>query len=68
MSRRNIGFRLDTRIAEAMTKLAKSKNQSTNRFIESEFLKLCQQAGLLSEDFEPLGETRGGDRTIKDES
>lgn len=58
-------FRLDERVLEAITKAAKDSNNSKNRYIETLFVKHCQSLGLLPFDFEPLGETRGGDRTSK---
>lgn len=56
-------FRLDERVLEAVTKAAKLHNTSKNHYIETLFIKHCQALGLINMDFEPLGETRGGDRT-----
>ncbi len=65
--RKSTTFRLDERIIKAMDKAAKQANASKNRYIENIFLKHCQALGILPMDFEPLGETRGGDRTKKEE-
>jgi hypothetical protein len=66
IQRKSTTFRLDERIIEAIEKAAKLSNASKNRYIEMLFIKHCQGLGILPMDFEPLGETRGGDRTNKD--
>jgi hypothetical protein len=48
-----------------LNKLSKEKNTSVNRFIESHFLKVAIERGMLPEDTELLGETRGGNRKGK---
>lgn len=63
--RKSTTFRLDERVIEAMTQAAKLANASKNRYIENIFVKHCQSLGVLPMDFEPLGETRGGDTTKK---
>lgn len=63
--RKSTTFRLDERVIEAMTQAAKRANASKNRYIENIFVKHCQSLGVLPMDFEPLGETRGGDTTTK---
>ena len=65
--RKSTTFRLDERIIDAITTAAKVNNQSKNRYIENLFIKHCQGLGILPMDFEPLGETRGGDRSEKEE-
>lgn len=56
-------FRIDERLLNAMTKAARMHNTSKNHYIETLFMKHCQELNLIDQDFEPLGETRGGDRT-----
>jgi hypothetical protein len=56
-------FRIDERLLEAIAVAARKHNTSKNHYIESLFIKHCQELNLISQDFEPLGETRGGDRT-----
>lgn len=63
--RKSTTFRLDERVIEAITKAAKLSNASKNRYIETIFVKHCQALSILPMDFEPLGETRGGDTTGK---
>lgn len=63
--RKSTTFRLDERVIDAITKAAKINNASKNRYIETVFVKHCQALGILPMDFEPLGETRGGDTTGK---
>ncbi len=65
--RKSTTFRLDERVIDAMTKAAKLSNASKNRYIETIFIKHCQALGVLPNDFEALGETRGGDRTKDDQ-
>jgi hypothetical protein len=60
--RRQIALRIDEGILEILSKLAKSDNTSVNKYIEKHFLDYGKKNGLLPEDFELLGETRGGDR------
>ncbi|MBD2208119.1 hypothetical protein [Calothrix sp. FACHB-168] len=62
ISRKSTTFRIDERIIEAIERAAKLNNASKNRYIEMLFIKHCQGLGILPLDFEPLGETRGGDR------
>jgi hypothetical protein len=63
--RKPVAYRIDSAILEVLAKLAKEQNTSVNRYIESHFLKVAIERGLLSEDTELLGETRGGKRKSK---
>lgn len=36
---------------------------SANRFVENLFFEMAKTEGLIPTDAEPLGETRGGDRS-----
>jgi hypothetical protein len=65
--RKSTTFRLDERLIEAIGVAARLNNQSKNRYIETLFIKHCQGLGILPMDFEALGETRGGDRTEKED-
>jgi hypothetical protein len=60
--RKPVAYRIDSTILEVLQKLAKEQNTSVNRFLESHFLKLAIERGMLPEDTELLGETRGGRR------
>lgn len=65
--RRQVALRIDEGILEMLTRLAKADNTSVNKYIEKHFLDYGRKNDLLPNDFELLGETRGGDRkTIKD--
>ena len=59
-------FRIDERVLEAVVQAAKKANLGKNRFIENLLIEYCQRSGFLPEDFEPLGENRGGKRDKKD--
>ncbi|NJM23578.1 MAG: hypothetical protein HC907_35635 [Richelia sp. SM1_7_0] len=63
--RRQVALRLDEGILEMLTQLAKADNTSMNRYIEKHFLDYGKKNALLPDDFELLGETRGGDRKSK---
>jgi hypothetical protein len=63
--RKPVAYRIDSTILEVLQKLAKENNTSVNRFLESHFLKLAIERGMLPEDTELLGETRGGRRDKK---
>jgi hypothetical protein len=63
--RKPVAYRIDSTILEVLNKLAKEHNTSINRFIESHFLKIAIERGMLPEDTELLGETRGGSRKSK---
>lgn len=63
--RKPVAYRIDSTILEVLNKLAKEHNTSVNRFIESHFLKIAIERGMLPEDTELLGETRGGSRKNK---
>lgn len=58
-------FRFDERVLEAVIKLAQKNNIGKNRFIENLLIKVCIEEGILPQDFEPLGETRGGKKHDK---
>lgn len=63
MPRKRITYTIDERIGDLIAKLAKLENVSRNRYLENHFANVGIRTGLLPADFEPLGETRGGDRT-----
>ncbi len=60
--RRQVALRIDEGILEMLAKLAKADNTSMNKYIEKHFLEYGKNQKLLPDDFELLGETRGGDR------
>ena len=60
--RKQVAYRIDSIILELLAKLAREQNTSVNRYLESHFLKIGIERGLIPPDTELLGETRGGDR------
>ena len=63
MPRKRITAALDINVIEAMKAAAKTANTSMSRYIESVLMDDAKQQSLLPDDYEPLGETRGGDRS-----
>lgn len=63
MARKRAAFRLDERILDALEDAAKSSGRSRNAWLEYHLFNLFKSTGHLKEETEPLGETRGGDRT-----
>ena len=63
--RKPVAYRLDELVIEVLAKLAKKENSSINRYIEKHFFQIGIDEGLISENEELIGETRGGDRTGK---
>lgn len=64
--RRQVALRIDEGILEMLAKLAKADNTSMNKYIEKHFVEYGKSQKLLPDDFELLGETRGGDRSRTD--
>jgi hypothetical protein len=64
--RKPVAYRIDSVILDLLAKLAREQNTSVNRYLESHFLKIGIERGLISPDTELLGETRGGDRSKTD--
>jgi len=63
MARKAVTYRFDTRIIEAVKARAKRANSSANNWLETLLIGVLKTDGELPDDFEPLGETRGGDRS-----
>lgn len=55
-------FRLDEIVIEGLNELAKRKNSSANRLLENSLFEMLRKEGVITDDIEPLGETRGGDQ------
>ncbi|NJM72582.1 MAG: hypothetical protein HC862_21875 [Scytonema sp. RU_4_4] len=64
--RKAVTYRIDEAIIKAVDKIARENNSSVNRYIESLLYAHCKEKGELT-DIYPLGETRGGDRTNKED-
>ena len=64
--RKNTAFRLDIEAVKAFKRLAKQANMSLPKYVEKVMVEHAKEKGAMSEDYEMLGETRGGDRTSED--
>ena len=61
--RKNTAFRLDVEAIAAFRRLAKTENMSLPKYVEKVMIEHAKEKGEISQDYELLGETRGGDRT-----
>ena len=68
MPRRAVTYRFDERVIEALKARSRKSNSSVSNWLETLLIETLMRSGDLPADFEPLGETRGGDRTNKKES
>ncbi|MEM9093166.1 MAG: hypothetical protein AAGC93_31120 [Cyanobacteria bacterium P01_F01_bin.53] len=66
MARKRRSYHLDERVIEAIQKLAGDSYTSANRYLEMLLFDIAKAKGALPPDAEPLGETRGGDRTSEE--
>ncbi len=67
MPRRRITVSVDTEILDLLSDKATALNTSISRITEIALIAYSKELGLLSDDYRPLGETRGGDRTSEGE-
>lgn len=58
--RKPVAYRIDELVLEVLAKLAKEENSSVNRYIEKHFFTVGKERGLIDQNEELLGETRGG--------
>lgn len=63
MPRKNTTLRLDVDAVIAFRVLAKKSNMSFPRYLEALMVRHAKASGVLDDGYEPIGETRGGDRT-----
>ena len=63
MARKRVTYRLDEKLIQALKFQARSDNSSANNWLENLLIKGLKEAGAIDDSYEPLGETRGGDRT-----
>jgi len=68
MARKKTSFRLDERILNAISKASANTGHSRNAWLEHHLFTVLKSTGYIPVDEEPLGETRGGDRTATDEA
>jgi hypothetical protein len=57
--RRNATYRIDSRIADGINEIAARQGVSANSFIESHFISYLKKQGVLTKDFEKIGDGRG---------
>lgn len=62
MPRKDKGFRLDTRIIEALAKVKDLTGKSSNAYVEELLMMNLKSLGVIPVDAEPLTELRGGAR------
>lgn len=63
MPRIRRSYKIDERVVDALTRAASKSNMSANRYLENLLFSHAKTVGELPFEAEPLGETRGGDRT-----
>jgi len=63
MARKRVSYRIDEAIVSALKEQAKAEGRNANNWLENHLMSVLKQGGFLPEDYTPLGETRGGDRT-----
>lgn len=62
MPRINRTFRIDSRVLEAIDRLAEKNGSSANSYLENLLLSHAKMTGEMSMDSEPLPDNRGGKR------
>jgi hypothetical protein len=67
MARKRVSYRIDSPIVDALKQQAKADGRNMNNWLENHLTAVLKQAGFLPEEYSPLGETRGGDRTQQKE-
>ncbi|MEM9766476.1 MAG: hypothetical protein AAF892_01165 [Cyanobacteria bacterium P01_D01_bin.71] len=67
MPRKRRTFKFDERLLDGLKVAAQKDNSSANNWLETLLMKELLHRGILPENFEPLVETRGGDRTSGDD-
>lgn len=63
MPRVRRSYKIDERVVDALTRAARKNNMSANRYLENLLFSHAKTTGELPLKAEPLGETRGGNRT-----
>lgn len=66
--RKTTNLRLDVEAVSAFRRLAKRANMSLPKYVEAVMVDHAKQNGEIPQDYELLGETRGGDRTTEGSS
>lgn len=68
MPRKRISISVDTEVLAALADKATDLNTSISRMAETALIAHAKSLGLIPENYKPLGETRGGDRTELNEA
>lgn len=66
MPRKRTTVTLDVEVIDAIGRVAKRDNISLSRCVENILIEKAKELAEIPADYEPLGETRGGDRTSGD--
>lgn len=62
MPRINRTFRIDSRVLEALERLAEKNGTNANKYLENLLLSHAKIVGEMPMDSEPLADSRGGKR------
>jgi hypothetical protein len=62
MPRKDKGFRLDTRIVDALAQVKELTGKTANAYVEEILMLNLKSLGIIPKDVEPLSEARGGKR------
>ena len=62
MPRKRTTITLDVEAIEAFKRLAKKANMSLPKYLEALMITHAKSEGEIPQSYEPLGETRGGNR------
>ena len=65
MPRKRISISVDTEVLAVLADKATDLNTSVSRMAETALIAHAKTLGLIPENYKPLGETRGGDRTTE---
>ena len=68
MPRKRISISVDIEVLAVLADKATDLNTSISRMAETAMIAHAKTLGLIPEDYKPLGETRGGDRTTTEEA
>ena len=62
MPRKRTSVTIDVKALDAFKRLAKKSNMSFPKYLEAQMIELAKAEGEIPQEYEMLGETRGGDR------
>lgn len=65
MPRKRTTVTIDVEALDAFRRMAKKANMSFPKFLEARMIDIAKKEKEIDEDYEPLGEIRGGSRKPK---